>query len=48
MKELKFISLVSIILLFHGCSEDNKHESSQISETEDILLSYDLSVEESL
>ena len=40
------ISLVSIILLFHGCSEDNKHESSQISETEDILLSYDLSVEE--
>ena len=46
MKELKFISLVSIILLFHGCSEDNKHESSQISETEDILLSYDLSVEE--
>ncbi|MAV85981.1 MAG: DUF305 domain-containing protein [Gammaproteobacteria bacterium] len=46
MKELKFISLVSIILFFHGCSEDNKHESSQISETEDILLSYDLSVEE--
>ena len=46
IKELKFLSLVSIILLFHGCSEDNKHESSQISETEDIPLSYDLSVEE--
>ena len=46
MKQLKFLSLVSLILLFHGCSEDNKHESSQISETEDILLSYDLSVEE--
>ena len=45
-KELKFISLVSVILFFHGCSEDNKPESSQISETEDLLLSYELSVEE--
>ena len=46
MKHLKFLSLVSLILFLLGCSEDNKHESSQISETEDILLSYDLSVEE--
>ena len=45
-KELKFISLVSVILFFYGCSEDNKSESSQISETEDLLLSYELSVEE--
>ena len=37
-KELKFISLVSVILFFHGCSEDNKPESSQISETEDLLF----------
>ncbi len=46
MKELKFLSLASLILFFLGCSEDNKHESSQIPETEDILLSYELSVEE--
>ena len=46
MKNIKFLSLVSIILFFHGCSNDNKLESSEISETEDILLSYELSVEE--
>ena len=46
MKNIKFLSLVSIILFFHGCSDDNKPESSEISETEDILLSYELSVEE--
>ena len=45
-KELKFLSLVTVILFFYGCSEENKSESSQISETEDLLLSYDLSVEE--
>ncbi len=46
MKNIKFLSLVSIILFFHGCSNENKPESSEISETEDILLSYELSVEE--
>ena len=46
MKNIKFLSLVSIILFFHGCSNDSKPESSEISETEDILLSYELSVEE--
>ena len=45
-KELKFLSLVSVILFFYGCSEENKSESSQIAETEDLLLSYELSVEE--
>ena len=45
-KELKFLSLVSVILFFYGCSEENESESSQISETEDLLLSYELSVEE--
>ena len=46
MKNIKFLSLFSIILFFHGCSNDNKPESSEISETEDILLSYELSVDE--
>ena len=46
IKNIKFLSLVSIVLFFLGCSNDNKPESSEISETEDILLSYELSVEE--
>ena len=46
MKELKFLFLAPVILCFNGCSEDNKHESSQISKPEDIPLSYELSVEE--
>ena len=48
MKNIKFLSLVSIILFFHGCSNDSKPESSEISETEDILLSYELVEEKSL
>ena len=35
-----------MILFFHGCSEDEKVESPDISETEDMLLSYELSVQE--
>ena len=38
MKELKFLLLASVILCFNGCSEDNKRESSQISELEDVPL----------
>ena len=46
IKELKFLLLAPVILFFNGCSEDNKQESSQISEPEDVPLSYELSVEE--
>tara|TARA_A100001015_G_scaffold185515_1_gene206432 strand:+ start:733 stop:2994 length:2262 start_codon:yes stop_codon:yes gene_type:complete len=42
----KLLLLVFMILFFHGCSEDNKSESPDISETEDMLLSYELSIEE--
>ena len=45
-KELKFSLLVLMILFLHGCSEDEKVESPDISETEDMLLSYELSVQE--
>ena len=44
--KLKFLLLVFMILFFHGCSEDSKSESPDISETEDVLLSYELSIEE--
>ena len=44
--KLKFLLLVFMILFFHGCSEDSKSESPDLSETEDVLLSYELSIEE--
>ena len=37
---------ILIIFFFYGCSQDSKSESSEISETEDILISYELSAEE--
>ena len=44
--KIKILLLVFMILFFHGCSEDSKSESPDLSEAEDVLLSYELSIEE--
>ena len=42
-KEIKFLTLALMVLFFHGCSEETK---SEVSDTENIILSYELSGEE--
>ena len=42
-KEIKFLTLALMVLFFHGCSEETKPE---VSDTENIISSYELSGEE--